>query len=631
MKKPDVQKVYDDLRESYRYLNKVFKAIKKDFEYALGKQWRASDVKELEDAGVKALTINKIRPLIKLVTGIERQSRSDYKAFPEGMEDELRAEIATRLLKNVSKTSRLKNKISSVFKEGVIGGACYIEPYLDYTDDLLNGEMKFRKIEAKRVLFDPAAEEYDLSDGKYLIKLTFGLSEDDLLILFPGSKKKIESISKGNIDLSIPGDDDKHQDIDYPKVGDEMTEVGVLEKSYDLVEYYYKNPVDVYYVLSKSEGIVGRFESEEEANLLIARMQINDATIVTKRTYEIRLKQVVGDVEFSDERSSSYPRWKNYPIFPYFSERMTIDIEETDLLIQGITRSLIDLQEEYNKRRTQELRHLNSSVNSGNFVPKDALDNTNKHLLKKYGSSPGINIFYDPEKCGGAHPSSWRINPAPLSQGHAQLAAENAQDIKEAGGVNPDLLANDSISQSGRAKLIQQRQGLVMVQEALDNYAQTKEALGRFILSQLGELYTIETAMQVLGDKFLNSNFQKPVFDIEGNPQLENDGKLKTEPDIEGARFTINKVLNDSGIGKYDVTIGEGAYNETIQIANFTTLSDMASKGIPVPADVLVEESLLSPSQKERIIKAIEQQNAAAAQIRQQQAQAQEQIAQEQV
>jgi hypothetical protein len=46
----------------------------------------------------------------------------------------------------------------------------------------------------------------------------------------------------------------------------------------------------------------------------------------------------------------------------------------------------------------------------------------------------------------------------PLSQGHAQLAEENAQDLKEASGVNPDLLATDSKSQSGRAILLKQRQ-----------------------------------------------------------------------------------------------------------------------------------------------------------------------------
>jgi hypothetical protein len=549
--------------------------------------------------------------LIKLVTGIERQSRSDLKAYPEGIEDEILSEISTRLIKNISKTSRLKNKLSEVFKDGVIGGVCYVESYIDYTNDLLNGEMKFRKIEAKRVFFDPNSEEYDLSDGKYLIKVTFGLSEEDLLDLFPDSEKKIESIAKGRIDLGVTDDDDINQALDYPTHGPDVISNDTLDKSYDLIEYYYKCPINVYYVISKSQGVMLETEDKKEAENLIAQEQIIDAKIITKRKNEIRLKQVVGDIEFSDERASTYPQWKGYSIFPYFSERMTIDIDDTSLLIQGIARSLIDLQEEYNKRRTQELRHLNSSVNSGMFIPKDALDTTNKQMLTEFGSSPGVKIFYDPEKIGGVPPSSWRVSPTQLSQGHAQLAVENAQDIKEAGGVNPDLLANESESQSGRAILLKQRQGLVMIQEMLDNYAQTKEMIGRFMLSQLSEVFTIESAMQVLGEKFLSENFKKPVFDMEGNPVLDNDGTLQTEPDVQMARLMINKVLSDSKLSKFDVTIGEGTYNETIQMTNFMTLTDMAKSGIPVPPDVIVEESLLSAQQKEKIIEGIERQQAA--------------------
>ncbi len=254
------------------------------------------------------------------------------------------------------------------------------------------------------------------------------------------------------------------------------------------------------------------------------------------------------------------------------------------------------------------------------FIPKDALDATNKKNLQQFGSTPGVRIFYDPEKTGGNGPATWKVNPTPLSQGHAQLAVENAQDIKEASGVNPDLLANDSQSQSGRAILLKQRQGLVMVQEALDNYQQTKEITGRFILSQLGEVYTIESAMQVLGDGFIKDNFKKPVFNALGDPVLAADGQLETEVDVDMARLVINKILTDSSVGKFDVTIGEGTFNETIQIANHMTLMEMAGKGIPIPPDVIVEESLLSASQKEKIIESIQKQQAAQAQAIQAQA-----------
>lgn len=617
--RPDVKKVYEHIDTSLKYLNKTFDKIKQDFEFALGKQWKDEDVRRLESAGVKAMTVNKVKPMIKLISGIERQSRSDYKAFPEGTEDELLSEISTRLLKCVSKSSKLKNKTSEMFKEGMTGGLSYIEPYIDYTNDLLNGEMKFRKLSANSVLFDPSSQEYDLSDGKYLIKITQDLKKEDLLILFPDKEKQIDEMESSKIDLNkFKGDTFQARDYEsFFKSGTKETDQ-IIEKGYDLIEYYYKSPINVYYVLSRTQGQLLETQKKEEADAFILNASTQglvDPVLVTKKTYEIRLKQVVGNTEFTDETAPTYPRWKYYPIIPFFAERMTVDIEDTEFLIQGIVRSLRDLQEEYNKRRTQELRHLNSSVNSGMGIPKGALDRKNLNIVKNLGSSAGVVFEYDTEKSAGTTPNNWKLTPTPLSQGHAQLAAENAQDIKEASGVNPDLLANDSSDQSGRAILLKQRQGLVMVQEALDNYQQTKEILGRFILSQLGEIFTVESAMAVLGDGFLRDNFKKPKFDAEGNPILGATGELETEPDQQEATLMITKVLSDSSVGKYDVTIGEGAYNETIQMANYMTLMDMVSKGIPIPPDVIIEESLMSAGQKQKIIESIEKARQAQAQM----------------
>jgi hypothetical protein len=288
-------------------------------------------------------------------------------------------------------------------------------------------------------------------------------------------------------------------------------------------------------------------------------------------------------------------------------------LDKQELQIQGIVRNLKDLQEEYNKRRTQELRHLNSSVNSGMLVPKGSLSAQELAKAKEYGSAPAIVLEYDanvgkPEK----------IFPTPLSQGHAQLATENAQDLKEASGVNPDLLANSDTSQSGRAILLKQKQGLVMVQEYLDNYSETKRNLGRFLLTQLSEVFTIETAIRVLGDDFINKyqEFKKPVIDsMTGQPQLDPMGGLVTEIDQNMVNEIFNGVLNNSSeLSKYDVTIGEGAYSETTKMANYLTLSDMVKNGIPIPPDVLIQESMLPQGSKEKIVAAIESQQAMMAQ-----------------
>jgi len=610
----EVTDILKDFRASKRALNKLHEELAADFEFALGKQWDDDDKETLRKAGVKALTINKIKPLIKLISGIERQSRSDYVAFPEGAEDSLIAEITSKLLKNIMKQARGERKLSDQFKEGVIGGLCFLEPYIDYSHDLLNGEMKLKKISGNRIFFDPSSEEYDFSDGRYLIKFTQNLSKEDLYQLFPEDKKKIDNVKERKINLELSSVDGQTlqsggYEAHFKETGDEDNE----ETGYDLTEYYYKKMVDRYYIVDPVNGVLEESEDKEAAERIIEQNQT--AKLITKQTPEIRIKRLVGNDEIDDDVAWFYPRWKSWHFIPFIAERLTVDVDDDELKIQGIARSLKDLQVEYNKRRTQELRHVNSTVNSGFWVAKGSLDKKNLEALRKYGSSAGFVGEYDPGKSGGRAPE--RILPQPLPQAHALLAAENAQDLKEASGVNPDLLANSDSDQSGKAILLKQRQGLVMLQEALDNYSDTKKILGRFLLTQLGEVYTVETAIKVCGERFIDKNFKEPQLDGQGKPVTDQKGNLVMQVNPTRVAYIFNQILNDTKLGKYDVSIGEGPYNETIKLANYSMLMDMAQQGIPIPPDVLIEESLIPQDKKEKIIQAIEAERAARAQAAQ--------------
>ena len=627
-----LQKVYKDLKYSSSRFSKLFEEMDNDFKFVQGEQWEPTAVEELRKQGVKALAINKVKPIIKLITGIERQSKSDFVAFPEGKEDGLVAEIATRLLKNASKVSDVQRKLSDQFKNGAICGAAFLEPYIDYSNDLINGNLRWKKISAKDVYLDPDFKEYDLSDCKYIIKVSKDLSKEDLEFLFPDDTAKIKKIVNGQLSPQVFDNLEAHiQGLDYPPHERSNPNDAPEEVTYDLIDYYYKALRTAYYVVHADKGIIKEAPSQEEA--LQVASQIEGAVVVKKKVPEIRLYQVCGSQVFFDDQAPSYPRWNKYPLIPYFAELLTEDIGNKCLNIQGVVRTIKDLQEEFNKRRTQELRHLNSSANSGFDIEKGQLDQDNMAKLKKFGSSPGIVI----ERKAGSNPLT-RITPMPLSQGHAQLAEENAQDLKEASGVNPDLLATDSNSQSGRAILLRQRQGLVMVQEMLDNFAATKKMVGLFILSQLKDLYTVESALRVLGDSFIQEAFTVPVTAIiqrglnklkEGKPvtQLEQSNMLlypgndETTPvvdpmtnqlemavDFDTAIETVNGVLNDSEFGKYDVSVGEGPLSETVRLSNFLALTDLAQQGVPIPPNVLIEMSLIPENEKKKILAQMEAQ-----------------------
>lgn len=617
-----------DFRRAYNYKRKWLNSARQDIEFALGKQWEEKDVKELADMRVKAVTVNKIRPNIFLMTGIESQNRTDIRSFPEGREDSLIAEVSTLLSKNVAKASGLNYKTSQQFEDGLMCGESFLEPYLDYTNDILVGEMKFKKLDYNQVYPEPGYKEYDLSDCKYVCKLTFSLTREELSGLFPEKEEEIGKIGAGKINLDTIGMPERagveFQRQDYPIDeesqgidGDEPT-----EPRYDLLEYYYKKYVPVYYVIDKKTGRIKQTYDKGQADEFVnlANAQNPDSAEVVKRTLpEIWVCSIVGGTKIDDSRAWFYPRWKNYHFVPFmcYWNSTPVRHEDRDYLVQGIVRGTKDPQERLNKFKTQELRHINQSSNSGWLLEENSW--VDEEQAKKLGSAPGVHLAY---KKGSPPPQ--RINPSPLSQGHAQMALEAAQDMKELTGINTDLLAMGEGGQaSGRAISLRQRQGLVMVQKIFDNLSQTKWILGRFILTQLGEVYDITRAMRVLGDSFLRQNFQKPVVTVIQDPvtgqqvqQPQIDpatGQPVLEFDAETAAAMVNQVLEDTALGRFDVAVGESATNETVKYGNYLELLEMARTGLPIPPEILIEESTLSQGSKEKIRMAIERQSAVAA------------------
>lgn len=641
--KIDAEKIIDDLQYSADYFAKLHKEMKLDAEYSFGRQWKNEDVETLRRIGVKALTINKIRSRVNILTGLERQSKSDYKAFPEGEEDSLKAEVMTRVFKNVAKQAELQRKTSEQFDTGVRVGLGFLQAYIDRTFDLITGELKFKHIDPMNVYPDPAAKEATFFDGQYIAIVSPDLTKDQLISLFPQDKReRIEKLAPQRLEIdkniqeySVRAKDRYKSDRNDAKTLDAQD---LNDDLYDLVDYYYKKLETRYFVADQVLGTLIETEKKAEAEQYVAENE--GAVLIAKDIPEIRLARYVSGEIIEDERSEFYPEWKHFPIFSFVAEQAHFDVP-SELRFQGIVRSMRDLNDEFNKRRVQELRHLNSTVNSGWWIPKrggmSTLNPQDKAKLTKLGSSPGFIGEYDAE----IGPPT-RTTPTPLSQGHSQLAAETDMDMKEVSGVNIDLLANDSQSQSGRAILLKQRQGLVMVQGILDNYGNTKKKIGEFIVSQLKNLFTPETAIRVLGNTFIEDQiiFKAPVHEIVDRakqkqaqgiqlspfeaqvariypevtaqkPAVDQNGQPVITTDQDAVFGFMSQMLNDVGLTKYDVTIGEGAFTETVRMADFGIMQELAQGGIPIPPELFVTYSQLPEAAKNSIINAIQAQRQA--------------------
>jgi hypothetical protein len=625
-------KTLSDFRKAYEAKKKLLEAQREDIEFSLGNQWDNDDFDKLMNVGVRPLTINKIRPNVFLLTGIEAQNRSDSKAFPKGEEDGIKADVVTSLLKDTTQNSEVEYKTGEQFEEGLMAGECYIEPYLDYSNDLINPDLKFNKVSSDSIFPCPGFKEYDLSDAPYVCKFSAGLTRDQIIELFPDKQEMIENMVAKKIDIiswnNLRAEVHK-QGVDYPANGDRAaSDQYDYSERYDLLEYFYKKYVKKPVVIDKARKrlMTDIAETDDVEQFAALRNAVEPDSVMVKYRYvpEIWVRSIVGNDVMGDVRSWSYPRWPSYPIIPFFVYRSTANIPNQEYLVQGIARGMKDLNRDYNKRRTQELRHVNQTANSGWQYEEGTLSAEQEETYRKFGSSAGIMLKHN---AGKLAPS--KITPNPFPVAHAQLANERTMEMKEASGINADMLAMQESSSSGRAIMLRQKQGLVMVQKIFDNYGRTKRILAKFILSQLPEVYDVEKVAAVMGDAWLLENFGEPVMQMrqsidpntgagiaEPMPILEN-GKIKLQMTPQAklnAMKVIDEILNDKNMARYDVAVGEGVYAESARAGNYLEVMGMIEKGLPVPPDVIVESSSLNKSTKNKIIKFIESQRQAPAQ-----------------
>ena len=636
------EKAMADFKLAYANKTKLLEREREDFRFALGEQWSEKDKQALAQAGIAPVVDNRIQPNIFLLTGLERQNRSEFKAFPIGEEDGVKAEIATSLFKDSIRKSNFAFKTSEQFKDGIICGESHMELYLDNQDSLINGKPCWRKCDGNVIFPDPASREYDFSDARYVYKLTLDVAKDDLINMYPEKEKMIENAEKGKLDLSSILITGTHlQKKDYPTKGG-SSEYDDDDECFDLIERYHKVYMERTFVGDKQTGEIKESESNEKAYEFIQEYQqgiVKDLEayqqiasqvpppgqvlelpppppeqdsqrfiVITRKVPEIWCYAFIPGVDepLAHERAWFYPKWKSYPFVPYFARFSTAPLTGDDrhLLVQGLVHGVKGVQEKHNKAEVLMLRHLNSATNSGWLAEEDVWVDVN--AVKNFGSAPGVNLEY---KQGRQKPE--RIQPMLLSQGHAQMATESAESIKAQLGINADLLAaNESSGDSGRAISLRQKQGLLMVQELFDNLSRTRQIAGKLLLSQLGEIYDTETAIKVLGDTFMMRNFPPPLMlDEETGEQkpMEDKYGAPMRYDKEMAELAIAEVLSGN-LGEYDVSVGEAVASETQKMAVAGDIADIA-KAYPglIPPAVLIKYSQLPEAAKTEIMTTLQQ------------------------
>lgn len=570
-----------------------------DEKFYEGDQWEKSDRQALVEQDRPVLTYNEIEPKMDLLSGVEKQNRTDIVYHPVEDGDEVAADIATLIAKYVTETNRYNTKRSEVFEDMGIVGRGILDCYVDYTVDL-NGIITIDHYEWDKVYFGPHNKK-DLSDCEYLVKTAL-FSWDKLKNMYPNRADELETDSVVPEDveedtqpvINIPG----HRYEGDNKVNENIPALAVKDTAKDkrIIEVHKKEFFQT--VFFKDPNSDFTFDSSVISSADTAQLkELKTLMPIKKINMKIRIIAISGKVVLTNEVSEI----DSFELVVAYAKKRKAKVWSK------IT-PLKDPQREINKRKSQSVDVLNRANGYGFYYDGDTFANTkDERDFNDNISKPGFKVRVK------------NLNKIPIEKQGTKFPGEiiqmeehSSNKLKEISNINNEMLGQSQRQESGVAIAEKKRQGLIGNEFLFDNLSMAQRQVGILILKYIPKVWTPSKI-----NRLINRQLTKAQKEAEATGgQIDNQEVIKAKYTPEEISKAIAEIAN-LDFTKYDVVVGESDYSPTKKIANFLMMYELARSGAPIPPEMIIIMSDLPPKEKKLVMGVLQQQQQAEAQVQQ--------------
>lgn len=197
-------RMFEEAEESTRQARQL---AERDRDYYDNKQWTADEQAALNKRKQPVVTFNRIQRKIDFLSGLERQTRKDPKAFPRTPKDEDAAHAATDAIRFVCDDAEWDDIRSANWDNLLIEGTCAVIVGVKQTKDGYDPEIT--PIAWDRLFYDPSSSKIDFSDARYMGVVTW-YDFEEAARKWPEAKDALESTLKH--EQSTETYDDKPKD-----------------------------------------------------------------------------------------------------------------------------------------------------------------------------------------------------------------------------------------------------------------------------------------------------------------------------------------------------------------------------------------------------------------------------------
>lgn len=562
---------------------------KKSFEFYQGgeNQWSPTDIVNAKKDDRPIVTINRIRKQVKSAIGFFTQNKLDIRPLPTDTSDHDAAlsTLIYLLVKHESSPQRnnLQWQIKEAVKEGIICGRGWLVPFIDFTEDAINGEPAIEYVPWREMLKDPASKYYDLRDSTFLIRHRM-LPAWEAKALWPDFKEEIgEALSRSQLPQDIVPATLREGNVVDGYAGEEISRLFRDRPTKQLlaVDCWYRVPATKLFIVTEDgndplpwAGTRQDFEARVEQNpddFVGAKLQSRQSTEIRQAVVLPAIGKAVVDQE---SYFTQPPLDKMLPGIPFYWD--STDDGESARIEVGLVEDLKSPQEETNKRRSQFTELVGKLAGGGWLFPAAFTDEKIGKVMRRM-LTPNWWVEYKT----GKKPE--RINPPPFPQAFVQLDQMSLQDFSWI-GLNPEQMGMGSGDQSGKAILLKNMAGEVQLQEPSENYAATTLMAGTWLVGMIQQTYNQKRLIHVTGD-----DGKRMLISLAG-PTGGEKSKLSTPdglPVLDENSQEILGEIRDFRTAKYDIVIAASPFSPTASLATMSLLQEAAQSGYPIPADLI--------------------------------------------
>ena len=394
---------------------------------------------------------------VNMITGYQRQHRKSITYLASEGGDSQTADQMTRAVVHICSTGAIHEQFSKACELAAISGMVLLQPYLDYTNDPAQGELKAKIWEYNSFLCDPYFRSGDASDAQFFWTQEY-ISKKEAEERFPD---RLEAIAP------MAGTPQRYGSFYFLPENYNMARNDLMVLSY--VWYKWKSKRKKLY--SKARNQFFDFSPDHE-DIDMVLYNIPDLEMVEVDVPIWKLAVVLNDqLMFQGDNPLHFLECPFIPVFWNYEPHENY----YDLRVRSLIRTMRDAQFLFNWKVITNNDIEAASINAGWKRKVGAV--ANEDNLKKSGQGWDIiiNEGYDMMDCE-------KIIPSGVHQSNIELAQQMQMLIFATAGIDLENWAGQNDKQvSSLTMILKQAANLMVFQKYFDQWDYSLRLLGERI------------------------------------------------------------------------------------------------------------------------------------------------------